>query len=227
MLMDELIEWCNFNSGFLSLVLFFVTILFGWTSGIFRTLRNKPKLKIGLIDGPTMISTYENGNNYNGLKTHITSVSLYLEITNVGAAPTDLESIAIAYHNLTFKHTFFWFWIKDRTVARSDFMSDLGDGKVKGYPFLEQASIIAQRNPDTYLCVGKKINGIVYFEQRESFGDFKPRITDGKVYVKVKITDTFGQNYYLRSWIPFVPIDEARKYYNDFGCTYEKLKKVN
>lgn len=47
MTVQELIDLLNNNQGVLSLILFVVTILVGWATGIFRSLIKKPSLKLG------------------------------------------------------------------------------------------------------------------------------------------------------------------------------------
>jgi hypothetical protein len=54
--MNELINWTNINSGFLTLLIFVIILLFGWMSGIFNNLRHRPKFIIDIIPDPTFCS---------------------------------------------------------------------------------------------------------------------------------------------------------------------------
>lgn len=159
----EIISWSNDNSGFLSLVIFVLTLLFGWLTGIFKTLMQRPSLKVSIVPGPTMITCFETGREFKESSTHRTAVSLYLDIVNVGSAPTDIDKVEVGYHNHTFKYTFLWFWLKQPHVSLSDFKVKIGDSE-KYYPFLFQQSYMTPKQTETYLEIGEKTNGIVYFE---------------------------------------------------------------
>lgn len=223
----ELIKWSNDNDGFVSIILFIVTIFGGWISGIFEGLRRRPKFNINVImEGPTMCCTFETGRKSDSHDTHRTAIALYLEIANVGSAPSDIKAIEIGYHNHTLKHTLLHFWLKHQTVALVDFHVPIGD-KVKAYPFLIQGSSIVNREPETFLEVGKKIVGVVYFEQPESWGGFYPRDKEGKVSVKVKITDVFGGKHTVKAMIPKLSLDQARRFSPLFGSTLESLSTPN
>jgi hypothetical protein len=49
--MAEIIKWSNENAGFLSIILFVVALFLGWISGIFQSLRKRPKFEIRIIPG--------------------------------------------------------------------------------------------------------------------------------------------------------------------------------
>jgi len=203
--MQYIIDWSNQNSGFLSLILFVVTLFIGWFSGIFRSLRKRPKLKISIIEGPSLVSTFESGGRHDGQDTHITAASLYLQIINQGSADTSFQSIHLGYHNFSLRYTYLWFWLKNRTVALSDFTTRIDEDNIKVYPFLEQQSALLPTPDKTFLRVGESTNGIIYFEQEESFGGFKPRIDNlHKVKIKIRIIDSFGGKHTYTSKIPFL-----------------------
>lgn len=224
-LFKEIASWSNQNSGFLSLIIFVLSLLFGWFTGIFKTLMQKPSLKIKVIPGPTMITCFDTGREFDGNSTHRTAISLYLDIVNIGSAPTDIDKVEVGYHNHTFKHTFLWYWLEQPHVSLSDFKVKIGDSE-KYYPFLFQRSVIATKQTNTYLKIGKKTNGIVYFEQQESWGGFQPRINDEEeVKVKIKVIDSFGRSHTTKVNIPFVSIEEARKINSEFGNSLESLKE--
>ena len=222
--MSELIKLTNENSGFLSLILFLAALLIGWMSGLFKAIRNRPVLIIRLIDGPTMISTFATGREFNGHASHKTAISLYLDICNTGSASTAIDRIEVAYHNHTLKYSFLWFWIKNQTVVLTDFMIPVGE-KIKVYPFLTQGSILAPKQTDSFLEVGKKVNGIVYFEQEECWGGYKPRSINGLVELKVRLFDVFGGAHTKKFKIPEVTLDSAKTFNLNFGSTLESLRK--
>lgn len=221
-LLNKIVTICNNNSGFLTLIIFIATILFGWTSGLFRAILRKPKFKIALIEGPTFCCTFETGRQHNGYDAHMTAFVLYLYIKNVGAISSSIDKISVGYHNNSLKYYFLWFWLNKQTISLQDFSVKIGEN-VKVYPFLTQKSIFLQSESQSFLQIGKSANGIVYFEQGESWGSYKPIENDGKVKVKVKVLDVFGRSYSKIFKIPNIKIEEARKFNPDFGLTYETL----
>jgi hypothetical protein len=138
---SEIILWSNDNSGFVSVLIFIITIFLGWVTGIFQGLRQRPKFKIAVIEGPpTMCSTFETGREFNGHKTHRTAISVYLNIANVGSAASDIKSVQIGYH--TIKPSFFRHWLKQSVNALEDFRIQVGD-YIKVYPFLIQVGYLS------------------------------------------------------------------------------------
>ena len=77
--------------------------------------------------------------------------------------------------------------------------------------------------PDTFLEVGKSVSGVVYFEQAESWGGFQPRITDNQVSIVISVVDIFNKSYYLKTKLPVITLEEARKYNPSFGTTLSSL----
>jgi hypothetical protein len=221
--LSQLIKWCNENTGFLSLLIFIGFLLFGWLSGIFRALTNRPKFIIDIVDQPTFCCTFDTGRERDGHKTHRTAIVLYLKITNIGSAPSSIDSIQVGVHNYTFKYTFIWYWLK-QTIARRDFCVDIGQGDRKVYPFLTQQSVLMPTNTTSFLDVGKSVTGIGYFEQFESWGGFRPRISQRKVRIKVRVRDVFGKYHSRVLKIPEVNMEEARKFNEEFGMTLEKME---
>jgi len=149
--------WSNENQGVLTVALFIVTIIFGWFSGVFSALRRKPKFKIETIPGPTFSCTYLTGNKHNEYDAHQTAIAIYLYISNVGAAPSNVHKIRIAYHwDLTpwsliwLKNTIGWFWIEHQAVAITDFQARVGDS-IKVYPFLTQKNYLSLAKSETFL----------------------------------------------------------------------------
>lgn len=230
---DELISWINANQGVVSILIISVTLFLGWVSGVFKSLRRKPKFKIVLIDGPTLCSTFPIGEKHEGYDVHRTSISLYLSISNIGSAPASVKNVSVAYHwNLRpfsiawLRYRVFWYWIDDPTLTMNDFQYQLGEN-VRVFPFLFQGSAILGKATRTYLEIGQSVNGIVYFEQEKSFGGCFPLPKAGKTRVRVAVTDIFGTQYKKNFWVPIVTLEEAKKYNPSFGETYRALDDNN
>lgn len=218
-----IIEWTNSNSGFLSLLLFFTTIFLGWVSGFFSSLMRKPKLKIQVLPGPTFCASFDTGRVFNGHKTHRTALSAYIAITNQGSAPTDIQSIHVGYKSQAHINPFRWFWLKEITVSKSDFVMEMGED-LKVFPFLFQKNQLTVNDIDTYLLEGKRCNGIIYFEQDESWGNYLPRIKANKMDIIIRITDSFGSSHFSKARINKVTLAAAKKVCENFGGTRESLK---
>lgn len=225
-LVEKSINWTNDNQGVLSLVLFFITMIFGWVSGIFSALRRRPKFKISSIVGPTFCCTYPTGNKYNEYDAHQTGIAIYLCVANVGSAPSSIGQIRIAYHwslqPWTIKwlrYTVGWFWLDNQSVALADFQVKFGE-HIKIYPFLTQKNHQSPIENNKFLEVGQSTNGVVYFEQQESWGGCFPKVTKKMVNLKVEIRDVFGGRHIQKFSIPAVSFDEAIKYNPRFGITF-------
>lgn len=228
-MISSAVKWMNDNQGVLSVIIFLVTIGFGWASGIFRTLRQKPKLKINLLPGPTFCCTYPIGDKDGEYDVHRTGIALYLHVANIGSAPSSIERISIGYHwNITpfsmqwMKYRIGWFWLHNQTAAITDFQISIGEN-LKVYPFLTQKSIISGESAETFLEVGRSTNGVVYFEQSDSWGACFPIVNHDKVKLKVRITDVFGNKHQSAFDVPSVSFEEARKYNPSFGKTLADL----
>jgi hypothetical protein len=219
--MLAIIDWTNQNSGFLTLVLFFVTLGLGWITGIFRALMSKPKFKIGLLPGPTFICTFPTGKELNQVKTHRTAAVIYLNVTNIGTAPSQILSVRIGYHNYSFKYRFLWFWL-DSSPAIGDFGHTIGEN-LRIFPFMLQKSILLPQDVPIYLRSGQNTKGVVYFEQQESWGSFLPVTKNGKVKIKVLITDSYEKKYTNTFSINAVDLAYAKKFNQKFGQTLSTL----
>jgi hypothetical protein len=228
----EAVTWINTNEGVVTVLIFLATIFLGWASGIFASLRRRPVLGIRLIPGPTFCSTFTTGDSHKGYDVHRTAFALYLNVSNIGSAPTSLESVSIGYHLhlkpsfslLWLRYRLFWYWLNYQTITLTDFQANIGDG-IKVFPSLFQASIISGTKPETYLEVGRSVNGVVYFEQSESWGGCFPSPQRGSARIIVAITDAFGTHHKKRFWIPIVGLDEAKKYNPSFGDTLPTLRR--
>ncbi|MEQ1600669.1 MAG: hypothetical protein HOP04_03535 [Methylophilaceae bacterium] len=215
--MPAIIDWSNQNSGFLTLVLFVLTLAFGWVSGIFKALMHKPDFKIGLLPVPTFICTYPTEQQFNQENTHRTAAVVYLKITNIGAAPAQITSVRLGYHNHSFKYTFLWYWL-NQISSIGDFGHTVGEN-LRVFPFLFQKSVLLPQTVHTYLQAGQETNGIVYFEQPHSWGSYRPRVKNKKTNVLIRVTDAYGNNYSKSFKIDVVDIDYARKFNCNFGNT--------
>lgn len=221
--------YLNENQGVLALFIFLFGLVVAIFSWIVRYLNNKPKFKIDTIDGPTFACTFKTGRIYNGYEAHITAIALYLNLKNVGNLPSSIEKIHVAYKwniipfSLNWvKYRLGWFWIKNQTIALDDFQIKIGDS-VKVYPFLTQLNKLSPNTVEKFIEVGKGTNGIVYFEQAESWGAMSPVVKNKRTKIKICILDSFGKKHKKVVVIPVVELDEAFKYNPSFGMTYQIL----
>jgi len=222
-MIDTLINWTNQNAGFLTLILFLTTLVLWWVSGIFRALTHKPMFKIGLLDGPTFFCTFPAGKEFNQSPTLRTAAAIYLKITNIGTAPAQIVSVRLGYHNYSFKHTFIWFWLYT-TPAIGDFGHTIGEN-VRIFPFLFQKSVLLHQSISTYLKPGQDTKGVLYFEQPESWGSFKPRTKNESTKVKVLVKDSYGNTYSKRFKVPVVELEYAKKFNSKFGTTLSLIEE--
>ncbi|MEO8060760.1 MAG: hypothetical protein ABI671_20820 [Burkholderiales bacterium] len=223
-------KWSNDNQGVVSIAVFAVTIAFGWASGIFSALRRRPKFKLSLIDGPTFCCTYPLDKLHQTFEVHRTGVALYLVVANIGSAASSIENIAVGYHwhlrpfSINWlKYTIGWFWITCQSAALADFQTNIGDN-IKVYRFLTQINHLSSAKAVTYLEVGRSTNGVVYFEQSDSWGGCFPRGHNGMVSIRVRVRDVFGKKHTAKFKVPSVSIEEARKYNPAFGKTLAELR---
>lgn len=221
----------NENQGVLTLVIFIATLLIGWLSGIFSSLRMKPKLIASLIEGPTFSCTYPTGNIHNGHDAHRTGIALYLNISNLGSAPSNISGVEVGYHwslkptsIAWIRYGIGWFWLKNQSVALSDFQARIGES-IKVYPFLTQRNSKSPSLAKTYLRVGESINGVVYFEQNESWGGCFPLLSGGRTKIKLRLFDAHGNIFISHHTILVVTLDQALKYNPRFGETLMELDK--
>jgi hypothetical protein len=174
----DVAKWTNDNQGVVSLLIFLATICIAWITGLFSAMRRRPKLRLTLLEGPTLCSTFLTGNKHNGFDAHQTGIALYLKISNVGSAPTSIEAIKLGYRwhlrpwtLYWFRYRVLWFWLQNPAIAIEDFQVAIGEN-IKFYPFLLQRSAISGEAADNYLRVGQSMNGVIYFEQPESWEVF-------------------------------------------------------
>lgn len=228
--LEQIIRWTNENSGFLSLILFVLTLLIAWLSGLFQFLTKKPKLKIKVIEQCTFGTTLDLKREHAGYPVTKTAFAIYLEITNIGNAPTSIGKIKLGYIKSDFTPKFLSRrnWINE-VIAKDDFNITFGDSeKVKVYPFLKQRNSKYQNDIDTYLPIGRTTNGIVYFEQMEAYGSWMPRLNkDGHTTnLKIKVEDSFDNSHTKTFNLKLVEADTAFKFNPFFGQTEKEYFKV-
>ena len=226
---SKFFSWMNANQGVLTFLLFLATLVLGWGSGIFSALRHRPKLRVGLIDGPTFSCTFLTGQKYDGFDAHRTGIALYLHISNYGSAPTAITAVEVGYHwhlrpfsKLWWKYRVGWFWLTNQSVALADFQVFIGNS-TKVYPFLTQINHLSNARPKTYLRIGEATNGVVYFEQQESWGGCFPSPKLGFTRIKVRLRDAHGRQYTSKHKIPIIERVDALKYNPRFGETHQEL----
>lgn len=227
---NEAAKWANDNQGVLTVILFVMTVTFGWVSGIFSALRRKPKFKITLIPGPSFCCTFLTGKKDGRYDVHRTGIALYLRVSNIGSAPSSIENVSVAYHwdilpggVRWLRYSIGWFWLHEQVIALQDFQAPIGDD-IKVYPFLTQHSFLAGGSANTFLEVGQAANGVVYFEQPDSWGGCFPRCRNGVTRMKIAVRDVFGTRHIAAFDVPVVTIQEARVYNPSFGKTFAELR---
>ena len=225
----QIAAWLNNHTGVLAVIIFFATLFLGWITGIFSSLRRKPKFKASLLDGPTFSCTYVTGKTKNEHDVHRTGIALYLSVANIGSSAASLRNVSVAYHwnikpvsLLWFKYSLGWFWLHDQTAALTDFQGKIGE-YTKVYPFLTQDTTLIPHKTVTYLNIGQSTNGVVYFEQQDSWGGCSPKGKKDIIKIKVMLHDSFGKKHTYKLKIPVVSMDYARKYNPSFGKTLAEL----
>jgi len=228
-IINFIIKWTNQNSGFVSVLLFIITLLLAWISGFFKLLVNKPKFKIDLIDQCSFCCVFNFDEKHKDLPTHKTSFVLYVKITNIGKAPSSIGDIKLGYYKSEFLYKIFskrnWLF---ETIIKEDFKIPFRNSEsLKVFPFLKQKNQLIANESDTYLSIGKQNNGIIYFEEEEAYGSWIPRKNkDGKTTdVKIEIEDMFGKKHSKKIKIKFIEPKEALKYNSYFGQTYKEYFK--
>jgi hypothetical protein len=220
----------NENQGVVSVALFACGLFLGWVTGIFEALRRKPKLKLGLIPGPTLCTTFFTGEKRDGRTVHRTAISIYLRIANIGTAATSIQNVALGYHwNIRsynpkwLRYRISWSWIDHPHTTLDDFQAQVGGERIKIYPSLFQGSATTGKVVDTYLEPGRIISGVVYFEIGESWGGHFPAQRAGQTHLRVAVTDGFGIKHKKNFWVPVVTLDKAKTYNPSFGQSLSSL----
>lgn len=231
-ILTTIINWLDAHRGTVQAVIALITLIGGWSSGIFNALRHKPKFKIELIGQPSFCCNFLTGEQKEGFEVHRTSFALYLTISNIGFAPSDIKKISIGYESMLrfydlarINKSLDRYWLEP-CIVRNDFHVEIQDD-IKVFPFLIQNNVLTNVKTETYLNIGQSTNGVVYFEQYDSFGINRPKIHKDTVDLKIKVEDVFGGKHYTKFKIPHVSLDEARKYNPAFGKTYPMENEKN
>lgn len=227
-------NYLNENQGVLALLIFLCGLVIPFFVWLVRFVKNNAKLKISTINGPTFSCTFETGREFNNHQAHITAIVLYLNIKNIGKIPCTIDQIYIGYkwNIIPFSFNWFryrfigWFWLKNQVIALEDFQYKIGD-KIKVYPFLTQINNLSPAVVENYLEVGKAVNGVVYFEQGESWGAMSPVEKKQRTKIKICILDSFGRKHKKIVNIPVFGFEEALEYNPSFGMTYQTLNRKN
>ncbi len=222
-------DWANLNQGVVSILIFITTLALGWTTGIFAALRRKPSFRIRKIDGPTFCSTFLTGVKRDDMDIHRSAFAIYLHVTNVGSAPGSIDAVHLGYHwhvrPLTLswlRYGLGWFWVRNQTSSMNDFQVSIGEN-LKLFPFLFQKGYQSGTS-ETFLQAGQSTNGVVYFEQSDSWGGCFPSVRNNRVKIRVRIIDGFGQAHSQNLLIPSVTLEQARVFNSSFGSTFAQLR---
>jgi hypothetical protein len=113
-----------------------------------------------------------------------------------------------------------WHWLNDQATALADFQGKIRD-QIKLFPFLIQQSYFAKSAVETFVEVGRSRNGMVYFEQENSWGNMFPAVKNGSVRLKVGVQDVFGKWHYGKFNVPSFSLDEAREFNPAFGKSFD------
>ena len=224
----DIINWTNDNSGFLSLVLFFLTFILGWLSGFFKSIIIKPKFRIEGLEQCTFCTIIDLNETFEDLPVHKTAFVVYLKVSNIGNISSSINKIVLGYYKSDFKSKFFSRrrWVKE-TISKEDFKIELPDSeKLKVYPFLTQKNQLLSKDVDTFLEIGKQVTGVSYFEEYEAYGNMMPRLeVNNFVDIKIKIYDVYGNVFSKKMKIKYIEPTEALRYNSYFGQTYKEYNR--
>jgi hypothetical protein len=226
-LLSKIIKWTNDNSGFISVVIFVLTLFIAWLSGLFQLIQRRPKFRIDLIEHDSFGCIFDLNRTHNDLPVNKTSFAVYLRLTNVGSAPSTIGKIRLGYVKSDLKPLWISSRLKNRkwiveTISKDDFnVLFEGSDRGKTIPFLKQRNRSYTNNNDTYLQEGRSQNGMVYFEQSESFGNWVPRLCPGeqKASIVIEIKDAYNRKHFGHFTIKMVTPEYAFRYNPYFGQT--------
>ncbi|MFA9370131.1 MAG: hypothetical protein ACERIH_00265 [Labilibaculum antarcticum] len=224
--MEEIIKWTNENSGFLSLIIFIITIVAGWVSGLFKSLIKKPKLKIRFIPKMSFFSFFHTGEKWinkelnEELELHKTGFASYMSIANIGNKCTSIDKIWIGYYKNVIKKK--WFKKEIQWLAQwhplENFKLSMKDGNEIVVNNLRVKNNIFDYSEHSELEIGKSLVGVAYFEQVTAWGNLNPaQKENGNIDVIIKIRDIYGKEYKFQTELEQLPIEEARKFNPNFG----------
>lgn len=96
-ILKQIIKWSNENAGFISVLVFILTLLIAKASGLFSALRKKPKFRIELIENQSFGCIFDLKRTHKGFPVNKTSFAIYLRVTNIGNAPSSIGKIRLGY----------------------------------------------------------------------------------------------------------------------------------
>lgn len=225
--LETIVQWTNENSGFLSVILFFATLFYGWISGFFSSIIKKPKLKIRFIDKLLFFSTFDTGEKHidNGKEYEIykSAFVVYMSIANIGNMVTSIDKIYLSYYKN--KRGFFKekVWLAQWHTLEP-FCLQISEDKVLMINSLLRRDNILDFSDRTSLDPGKSILGATYFEQGPAWGNFRPLLNkDLTATIHIKIVDIYGNKFKFKTCLKEKSIDDARVLYEHFGKTGEVM----
>jgi len=221
--MAAIIEWANSNPGWVAILVFIAGMLASSILWIVKRRSSKPSLKLEVLRGPTLCSSFDGASEGHGVGLHRTAFLVYLKITNFGCVPVQVGDIHLGYRSAGDSDVESFRWLVNETVLLEDFMLPIGD-KVKVFPFLKQINTSINTSKKTYLLPGEYENGLVYFEQEASDGlDYPYMDADSHVLSRIRVHDTLGRYWEIETSIVKVMIDAVREHNPTFGLTGEYL----
>jgi len=217
-------QFCNHNSGFISVILFTFTFSLGLFSALSRNPSKNPKFSLKIDGFPSFCSIFTKQSDDMGENIYCTAIILYLKVTNLGNAPASINSISIGANNNFFMQFFKKYQIKQNHFY-SDFVVNIGEN-TKIYPFLTIKNSPTDNDNKTYLRPGETTEGLVYFETESHTNHFQA-LEDETINILITVKDAFKNNYKKKVKIPVIDINQARKYSQDFGKSIENQKKFH
>ena len=226
-IIQQIINWTNTNSGFVSIILFIATILYGWLSGLFNSIIRKPKLKIRFIDKLSFYSFFKTGKDFyhekldQNYEVHKTGFVVYMSIVNIGNIPTSIDKIYLAYNKN--KHYSWYRFIKEKVWLSQwhsidSFVIPIKNERSICVKSLRIRSHEFDNSNSSYINIGDSQIGVAYFEQQEAWGNFSPLPNENKsANVIIKIKDVYGRKYMFKTRLKYVDIEKARTYNPHFG----------
>ncbi|MGI2883500.1 hypothetical protein ACRTDO_22320 [Vibrio furnissii] len=226
--MAEFQSWTNENSGFLSFIIFLLTLLVSFVVWLIKRKVSKSKnkaLKVEVDENVSICSSFDTGNIQNNFRLHRTVLMLYVKITNIGDVPICMGNIQVGYKSQSLEDPEEWYWLKDETTMLEDYKAEFGES-IKVYPFLKQKNMLMENQVNLLIHPGEYRNGIVYFEQTESDGNKIPYMdSDYRVGVNLVVKDTLGHAWNTEARIYKVLIEAIRKLNPTFGLSRQSCEK--
>lgn len=224
---QQIIDWTNTNSGFVSIILFIATILYGWLSGLFNSLIKKPKLKIRFIDKLSFYSYYKTGTDYYNEElnetydVHKTGFVVYMSIVNVGNMATSIDKIYMAYYK---NKQYPWYrFIKEKVWLAQwhsidSFVIPIKNERSISVKSLRIRSHEFDNSNTSFINIGDSLIGVAYFEQQEAWGNFSPLPNDDiSANIIIKIEDVYGRKYKFKTKLKYMDLEKAKTYNPHFG----------